>query len=312
VPSFRDTLRRLDRSQLLSSRLLGLLAVFLVVLVSAQMAVGAVVASPTTEASTDDLASSKDPAAQAPLPALDPGTTFDEPSAESEYQSSEYALEYELDDHSFGQGTTSPTSDSLPYEITPSETTIDTISAHADDVSPPVLLTLLGYSRYDSSDPLEHETRAGFYDRIQSDAGVTLTELTSDNGVSESTVRYHTRILEEESLVEKVDLWGNVRLFPAGYEPKERALTVALDDTTLRNVLSAVRTAEPATVTTIADEIDRSPSTVSHHLSRLEGAELVDKERNGKRVVTTLAPDVHRALSAGTIEADTRARSVSD
>lgn len=312
MPSARDTPRRLDRSQLLSSRLLGLLAVFFVVLVSAQIAAGAVVASPTTGASTQDQAASTDAEDQAPLSSLVTGTTSGELSVESEYQPSEYALDYELDDHSFEQGTTSPAGDSLPDEITSSETTIDTISTHAEDISPPVLLTLLGYSRYDSSDPLEHEHRASLYDRIQSDAGVTLTELTNDNDVSESTIRYHTRILEEESLVDKVDLWGNVRLFPAGYEPKERALTVALDDTALRSVLSAVRTTDPATVTTIADEIDRSPSTVSHHLSRLETADLVDRERDGKRVVTTLEPDVHRALSAGTIEADTRARSVSD
>lgn len=225
---------------------------------------------------------------------------------------SDQELDYNLNDHGSEQGTTYPAGDSLPYEIGPTETTINTISSHAEDISPPVFLTLLGYSRYDSSDPLEHETRAALYDRIQSDAGVTLAELTSDNDVTESTVRYHTRILEEESLVDKVDLWGNVRLFPAAYEPRERALTVALDDTALRSVLSAVRTTEPATVTTIADEIDRSPSTVSHHLSRLETADLVDRERNGKRVVTTLEPDVHRALSAGTIETETRAQSVSD
>ncbi|MFW6435259.1 MAG: winged helix-turn-helix transcriptional regulator [Halovenus sp.] len=281
-------------------------------LIATQVAAGAVVASPTAAASTQDPAASTDPAAEEPLSALEPGTTVDEPSVESEYHVSDYGLESDLDDNDFEQGTTSPADDSLPYEITPGETTIDTISSHADDVSPPVLLTLLGYSRYDSSDPLEHETRAGLYDRIQSDVGVTLAELTNDNDVSESTVRYHTRILEEESLVEKVDLWGNVRLFPAGYEPKERALTVALDDTPLRSVLSAVRTAEPATVTTIADEIDRSPSTVSHHLSRLDAADLVDRERDGKRVVTTLEPDVRRALSAGAVETSTPARSVSD
>jgi DNA-binding transcriptional ArsR family regulator len=276
------------------------------------MAAGAVVASQTTGANAQDLAASTDAGDDAPLSSLEPATTSDELSLESEYRPSDYAFEYELDDHSFEQGTMSPADDTLPYEITPSETTIDTISSHADDVSPPVLLTLLGYSRYDSSDPLEHETRATLYDRIQSDAGVTLAELTSDNDVSESTVRYHTRILEEESLVDKVDLWGNVRLFPAGYEPKERALTVALDDAALRSVLSAVRTTEPATVTTIADAIDRSPGTVSHHLSRLDEADLVDRERNGKRVVTRLEPEVHRALSAGTVETDTRARSVSD
>lgn len=276
------------------------------------MAAGAVVASPTAGANAQDLAASTDAGDDAPLSSLEPDTTSEELSLESEYQFSDHELDYELGDHEIEPGTTYPAGESLPDDITPSETTIDTISSHADDVSPPVLLTLLGYSRYDSSDPLEHDTRATLYDRIQSDVGVTLAELTSDNDVSESTVRYHTRILEEESLVEKVDLWGNVRLFPAGYEPKERALTVALDDTALRSVLSAVRTTEPATVTTIAEAIDRSPGTVSHHLSRLDEADLVDRERNGKRVVTTLEPDVYRALSAGTVETDTRARSVSD
>ncbi|MFC6722257.1 helix-turn-helix domain-containing protein [Halobacteriaceae archaeon SHR40] len=312
MPSSRDTDRQLDRSQLLSSHLLGLLAVFLVVLVSTQLAAGAVVASPTTAASTQDLTASTEPGDETPLDSLEPDTASDELSAEGEYRFSDHKLDYSLNDHGSEQGTTYRAGDSLPYEIGPTETTINTISSHAEDISPPVLLTLLGYSRYDSSDPLEHELRAALHDRIQSDAGLTLAELTSDTDVSESTVRYHTRILEEESLVDKVDLWGNVRLFPAGYESKERALTVAVDDTALKSVLSAVRTTEPATVTTIAAEIDRSPSTVSHHLSRLETADLVDRERNGKRVVTTLEPDVRRALSAGTAETETLARSVSD
>ena len=308
MPSSQDTLLGLDRSQLFFSRLLGVLAVCFVVLVSVQLAAGAVVASPATAANTQDLSTSTDTDEKVPRAWLQPAPTSGEQSVEREYQFGEP----ELDDHSLEQGTTDPAGDVPSSGITPGETTIDSISAHADDISPPVFLTLLGYSRYDSSDPLEHELRAALHDRIQSDAGVTLAELTSDNDVSESTVRYHTRILEEESLVDKVDLWGNVRLFPAGYEPRERALTVALDDTALRNVLSAVRTTEPATVTTIAAEIDRSPSTVSHHLSRLDAADLVDRERNGKRVVTTLEPDVRRALSAGTAETETLARSVSD
>jgi DNA-binding transcriptional ArsR family regulator len=52
-----------------------------------------------------------------------------------------------------------------------------------------------------------------------------------------------------------------------------------------------------ASVSTIADALDRDPSTVSHHLSRLEEDGLVERERDGRSKVNRLAPATEAALA---------------
>lgn len=292
----------MDRPQLLSARRIVLLTVFLVAVLSTQLAAGTVVASPATADTTVRTATDAERADR-----LGASSSFDELTADLTYTIAEQGVE---SDFGFAEGTTSPDSDTVVSDLVPSESAVGTLSERMEDVSP--LLTLLGYSRYDNSDPLDHDLRASMYDRIQSEAGITLAALVEDSDVSESTVRYHTRILEEESLVEKVALWGNVCLFPATYGAKERALTVALEDSTLRSVLSAVERNEPATVSAVAAEIDRAPSTVSHHLSRLESADLIDRERDGKSVETTLKPTVRQALTSGTVQQETLSATVGD
>jgi len=179
-----------------------------------------------------------------------------------------------------------------------------TITSVLDDIPLPFVLTLGAYSRFDNTDPLDHPFRAQLHELVRNEPGVTLAQLTQRLDVSESTVRYHTRILEEESHAERMKLWGNVRVFPSAFEHKERVITAALDEETTRTVLEAVATHEPASLTTVAEAVDRAPSTVSHHLSRLDTAGLVDRERDGQAVETTLDPDVRRVLHAKRLSPD--------
>lgn len=75
-------------------------------------------------------------------------------------------------------------------------------------------------------------------------------------------------------------------------------LAAALEDDSAATVLDAVARLEPASVSKLANDVDRAPSTVSHHLSRLESADLVDRTRNGQSVETRLAPDVRSILNS--------------
>lgn len=148
---------------------------------------------------------------------------------------------------------------------------------------------LASYSRYDGSDPLEHEVRNDLHEAILRSPGSYVTELGEMNDVPRSTLRYHLRILEREGLVYAETILGNLRYYPAGSDVDE--LAVALESEATAAVLDAVERLEPVSVTTVAAELDRSPSTISYHLDRLEDEGLVERERDGEAVLTRLTPD---------------------
>lgn len=160
------------------------------------------------------------------------------------------------------------------------------------------IVPIPGYSRYDDSDPLENDVRRAVYEEVNDAPGVYRTDVAERVGVSLSTVRYHARILREEGLIEEAKIRGKRRLFPAITDGPDAALAAALDDDPTAAVLGAVARLEPASTSEVADELDRSPSTVSYHLDRLADEGLVTRNRDGKAVVVTLEPEVRSALAS--------------
>lgn len=163
---------------------------------------------------------------------------------------------------------------------------------------PPLLAPLLAYSRSDDSDPMAHETRQAIYDAVVSTPGIHLAGVAERIDVPASTVTYHSRVLDEEGLLDVHRMRGRTRLFPVSLTAGPPALDAALAEASTAAVLLAVRRCEPASVRTLADELDRAASTVSHHLRRLAADDLVERERDGEAVVTTLATEVRETLTA--------------
>lgn len=153
-----------------------------------------------------------------------------------------------------------------------------------------------GLSRADVDDVLDQPTRAAIFDAIETSPGSTLTALAGVVGVAPSTVRYHVRRLRDAGLVDATELGGSTRFAPAGVDVD---LAAALSEPSTAAVLDAVSRHEPASVTAIAADTERAPSTVSHHLSNLECRGLVERERVGEAVLTSLAPSVRDAIDAG-------------
>lgn len=153
---------------------------------------------------------------------------------------------------------------------------------------------LLRYSRYDDSDPLEQETRRQVYDVVQQTPGLYLSAVAEGAGIPLSTARHHARVLEQEGLLASRKVRGKRRFYPNDEE--ELALVAAVDDESTASVLDALEALGEASVARLADHIDRDPSTVTHHLQRLEGEGLVVRERDGRSVRNRLAPAVRRAL----------------
>ena len=174
----------------------------------------------------------------------------------------------------------------------------DAIAAVESAPGGPVLV-IAGYSRYASPEPLGHDLRADIHAVVTGSPGASRAEVVDRTGANESTVRYHGKVLVQEGLLQRATIWGALRYYPSDVDADDFELVAALQDETLAGVVAAVARHEPATGMAIADELDRAPSTVSHHLSRLAEAGLVDRERDGEAVLTSLSPDVRAALDAG-------------
>jgi predicted transcriptional regulator len=166
-----------------------------------------------------------------------------------------------------------------------------------------VLRSMAGlYSKYDDSDPLDHDARDRLHGTIDEAPGTHLSALCERADVSLSTARHHLRVLEGEGLVSSVKQRGKRRYYPA--DASDRELAAAMADDAAATVLETLVHTGPAPVSTLAEELDRDPSTVTHHLKRLDEDGLVVRERDGRAVVNRLAPDAADALQSTAAVAD--------
>lgn len=150
---------------------------------------------------------------------------------------------------------------------------------------------LAAYSRFNEVSPLEHDFRAEIVEIVDALPGIYLAQLVTRTDRPTSTVRYHTRILEREGEIQRANIWGNLRLYPTHIDSDDFAYLAAIRDPATERVIATVREHEPVKTGRLATLIDRAPSTVSHHLSRLEDAGVIERTRDGESVLVTLADD---------------------
>lgn len=162
----------------------------------------------------------------------------------------------------------------------------------------PAAVASSGLSRADTDGVLDQPTRAAVYRSIRDTPGSDLVDIADRVGVTKSTVRYHVDVLRDAGLVGAAEVAGALRFAPADMDA-QLAGTMAADAT--GEILGAVATAEPASVTTVAEETDRAISTVSYHLSTLEDRGIVERERVGESVMTTLTDDTRAALPTAAV-----------
>lgn len=153
------------------------------------------------------------------------------------------------------------------------------------------------YSRRDDSDPLAHDKRRAAYELIQRSPGVNPSSLAERLDVPLSTARHHLRVLEREGLVKDRKIAGKRRFVALGTEASEPV--AAARDTATARVLRVLARHGPASVSALAEHLDRDPSTVTHHLKRLESASLVDRRRDGRSVTNELTRRARSLLRTG-------------
>lgn len=160
------------------------------------------------------------------------------------------------------------------------------------------MLSAFRYSRYDDSDPLELDARRDVYEAISDRPGDPITAVSDRAEVNLSTARHHVKVLRREGLVATARVRNCERFYPAGTDDLE--LAAAMADEATADILDALVRLEPASVSGLADEVDRSPSTVTHHLQKLEEDDIVVRERAGRAVENTLSEPARAALDPET------------
>lgn len=132
------------------------------------------------------------------------------------------------------------------------------------------------FSRISREEVLENPVRDELMDRIREDPGVHLAGLIKEGGVGNGATRHHLRKLEEANLVERVEIQGYVRFFPAGEltdaEVRKQAVLKAGSNA---QVYDAFRRDPGASIREIARRLDMSPSSVHRAVSQLREADLL-------------------------------------
>lgn len=152
------------------------------------------------------------------------------------------------------------------------------------------IVFLAGHSRSDGTDPLEHDLRKELHDDIHQTSGTYVSDLRETYDIHRSTLRYHLDVLERRGLVSSDTIFGQLWYAPAGSDGNE--LRAALTNDTIGELVDSIALLEPVSVTDLASEVERSPSTVSYHLERLEYEGIIEQERRSTTVLSRLASDV--------------------
>lgn len=172
------------------------------------------------------------------------------------------------------------------------------VGLHLGEFTDRFLPVAIGSSTVTSPETLDNETRAEMYDLVRESPGTYHAQLADEIGVTEETIRYHSRVLVDEGLVETRKHRGRRRLYPVTAGSDEPELADAMADSPASDVLSVVQRREPTTLSSIAEALECAPSTVAHHLDRLEEDGLVTRERDGGSVTVELQTATRSVLES--------------
>lgn len=143
-------------------------------------------------------------------------------------------------------------------------------------------------TRLTADEALDHPIRRELMDRIEAEPGVHRNELIQALDAGNGTIRHHLDKLVELDHVAETRGQGYACYFPAGEVDRHvMAAAPALRSGSARRVLEAVLDEPGLSNGEVAARTGLSPSTVSHHLARLQEAELVRADGDGRSLSLT-------------------------
>jgi predicted transcriptional regulator len=132
---------------------------------------------------------------------------------------------------------------------------------------------------------LELESRRDIYQYVAANPGVHFRALVAALDYAQGTIQYHLRWLESHDLVTASEDGTYTRYYATGeFDDADRAILNALRREHARRIVAHLAADGALSTADLAERLDRSPSTVSWHLSKLTEEGLLTKERDGRRV----------------------------
>jgi len=132
---------------------------------------------------------------------------------------------------------------------------------------------------------LDLQSRRTIYQYVRDNPGSHFRALLEDLEYAQGTLQYHLRWLEDQGLLEESDDGKFTRYYPAEeFDEVDQAVMNALRREYARRIVAHLAVEGALSTADLSDRLERSPSTVSWHLSKLEDADLVTKERQGRSV----------------------------
>ena len=125
--------------------------------------------------------------------------------------------------------------------------------------------------------------------QVNESPGMHFNELVRRLGVAPDTLH---RLQEEAEAAESIvvdEHYGKTHFYPVEVSPENRRVLALLRRETSREILACLLEEAPTTPTTVADRVDIARSTLEWHLDRLIDAELVEKRREGRRVILVVS-----------------------
>lgn len=141
------------------------------------------------------------------------------------------------------------------------------------------------FSRIKREDLLEHPVREGLWELVQNSPGIHFQEIVRQMEKGRGTLEHHLRKLVAADLLVEKSGQGFTCYFPKGQVDRRiMAAAPALKSAGARQLLQAIRSAPGSSAQEVAGRLGMAPSTINYHLKRLVAAELVESQRDGRRV----------------------------
>lgn len=153
------------------------------------------------------------------------------------------------------------------------------------------------YTRIRRPEALDHPVRQAMVDLVREEPGIHRQEIVRRLDLGKGAARHHLKKLVELGLLSRHDSQGYACYFPAGaIDRRVMAAAPALRSGSARRILEAIVGEPGLSNGEVAARTGLSPSTVSHHLARLQEADLVRAGGDGRALALAPTEVAERAV----------------
>lgn len=130
---------------------------------------------------------------------------------------------------------------------------------------------------------LKLDVRKKIYNTIKRNPGLHFREIQRRVGIATGATQYHLDYLVKKHLIKTEREKKFLRYYLVRQNFEETNLMSLLRQDSIRKILVFLMQRRFANNTTIADQVNLSPSTTSWHLEKLVGNEIIEKNRRGRK-----------------------------